>query len=177
MLRESLRASTAFLEDERFNVYEVSSLLGAGTEQYLYFGASVFWRAAARSWNFEGQTLERIGLGPRHEEQFRLFLLGEGPFPTNARLFVHVWSDDPIHFTTVFPTTSRVEGVRRHKFCIPGILFILFVGGKAAHEQDAGALNGTAGQFMWLCPWQNDSLFNGFGRLVMGAIQSGRSPK
>lgn len=173
-LRELLRASPPFLRDSRFTVYEVGSLLYARTEQYLYFAASVFWRASARSWTYDGRQMERLSLGP-YEEQLRLYLLGVAAFPSSARLFVHVWSDARIDFTTVAPTASRADGVRRYKFCIPGILFILFVGKETPQRQDQGALNSSQGQFMWLCPWKSDSLFEGFGRLAMGAIKANRT--
>jgi len=61
--------------------------------------------------------------------------------------------------------------MERHKFSIPGIVFTLFVGGVAAREQDAGALNSTQGKFVWLADWANDSLCRVFGRLVAGVLR------
>ena len=174
-LRDQLLLLPVFCDDQRFRVYEVSSILGSRVEHYLYFAASVFWRAGARSWTVDGDRIARIELGSEYQEQLRRYLLGQGPFPINARLFVHVWSDADIHYTTVFPCSTRVEGVRRHKFCIPGILFVLFLGHDAPRLHDGGALNSRAGHFMWLCPWTNDSLFSGFGKLAMQGIQARQS--
>jgi hypothetical protein len=54
-LRELLLSTTPVRDEEGHKVYEVSSLLGDKVEQYLYFAASVFWRASARSWNLGGR--------------------------------------------------------------------------------------------------------------------------
>lgn len=98
-----------------------------------------------------------IVLGDKYLEECRRCLPGETAFPSRARLFMHVWSEDRIHFTSTVPVTFRVKGTYRHKFCIPGITFILFVGGKAATAFDAGALNGSSGALTWLCPWDRRS--------------------
>lgn len=135
-------------------------------EQYLYFAASLLWRAAVRDWDFEGQRLARIPLGVTYREQFREYLLGDAPFPARARLFVHVWTDDPIHFTTIAPSASRPQGTWRYKFCVPGVTFTCFVGGAAVQEQDAGALNSRGVPCMWLCRFQDDPLFRGFAELA-----------
>ena len=123
----------------------VSEHLGPRVDEYLYFAASIFWRASARAWS-EDTSRERFALGSTYDEQFRLYLLGEADFPRNGRLFVHVWSDDPIGpdapigFTTLAPCTGRIDGEGRHKFCIPGVTFILFLGGLAPARHDARAL-------------------------------------
>ncbi len=161
-LRELLEKELAVCVDSRFKVFDVTKLLGGRLEQYLYFAASVFWRASAHKWTMEGRALDLISLGSKYQEEFRLYLLGEAAFPVNARIFVHVWSDNRTDFTTTSPSTFRVEGVRRHKFCIPGITFILFLGSEVPKKHDLAALNSTTGQFIWLCQWKDDSLFEGF---------------
>jgi hypothetical protein len=133
-------------------------------EKVIYFAASVFWRAGARAWTHDGTVIERLVLGP-YLDKMRQYLLGAEPFPRNARLFVHLWSDYP-GMTTVFPCTERVGGVPRHKFCIPGMTFIVFLSQSASTAHDDGALNSKAGRFLWLAPFENDSLFAGSGRLI-----------
>jgi hypothetical protein len=66
------------------------------------------------------------------------------------------------------PCTATVDGTRRHKFYIPGILFILFLGEQVPNRFDARALNGSRQRVMWVCPWENDSLFPG----VLGRIKA-----
>ena len=161
-LRELLEKESAVCVDSRFKLFDVTGLLGKRVDQYLYFAASVFWRASAHKWTMDGRPLNLISLGPKYQEEFRRYLLGEGAFPANARIFIHIWSDNPTDFTTIFPCPFRVEGVWRHKFCVPGITFILFLGGDVPKKHDLWALNSSRGHFVWLCQWRDDSLFGGF---------------
>jgi hypothetical protein len=79
-------------------------------------------------------------------------------------------------FTSIAPCSARApDGSHRHKFTVPGILFIIVVGKTVARQTDAGALNSNAGSFMWLCPWTHDSLFDGFGGLVMDRLRAQRN--
>ena len=161
-LREILGPETPVCVDAKFKIYDVTRLLGTRVDQYIYFAAGVFWRASAHRWTFDGRALDLISFGSKYQEEFRLYLLGEAAFPENGRIFVHVWNDNPIDFTTTTPTSFRLEGVRRHKFCIPGITFILFLGGDVPKNHDQAALNSTRGNFMWSCRWSDDSLFGSF---------------
>jgi len=168
--RELLEQAVPLAEEAKVRVYDVGKMLGAHVDEYLYFAASVFWRASARAWREDGPR-ERFSLGSGYDEEFRLYLLGQADFPRNGRLFVHVWSDaisgeSPVGFTTIGPCSTKIEGERRHKFCIPGITFILFLGRLVPARYDEGALNSTRGRFMWLSPFADDSLFRGFGDSV-----------
>ena len=171
-VRELVEQATPLCKGPQFRVYDVAGVLGSRTDDYLYFAASVFWRAAARAWLAAGTLRERFSLGDAYQEQFRLYLLGRAGFPANGRLLVHIWSDRAIDFTTIAPCTSRVDGERRHKFCIPGITFILFLGGQVPRRHDEGALNSRRGKFMWLCSWLDDSLFRGFADSIRQSAPS-----
>ena len=117
----------------------------------------------------------QISLGDQYQEQFRLYLLGNATFPQNARIVVHVSTEAQTDLLTIVsPCTTRVDGVRRYKFYIPGVLFILFLGQDVQKQFDAQALNGSQRQLMWLCPWQNDSLFAGLMDLVTTSTPSGK---
>lgn len=174
-LRELLQAGPPLLNDPKFKAYDVQPLLRSKVDQYLYFAGSVFWRASAHNWKMGNDPVGQISLGGQYQEQFRLYLLGKTPFPQNARIVVHVSTEaQPDLLTTVYPCTTRVDGVHRHKFYIPGVLFILFLGRDVQKQFDAGALNGSQRQLMWLCPWQNDSLFVGLMDLVKASTPSGK---
>jgi hypothetical protein len=151
----------------------VQALLGKNLGQYLYFAASIFWRASARSWKIGTQQVSRKPLGP-YQEAFRLYLLHQEPFPDNARIRVHVSSEPQPDMSIVFPTTSQADGVHMHKFYIPGLLFILFLGRMVPQrrELDVGSLNGTPPNLMWICPWREDGLFHGFVDLIKGSKPS-----
>lgn len=168
-IRAKLLKLRPIAEDRGVAAYDVSGVPGIRPEQYLYFASSVFWRASARQWYHDGRPIERIALGNRYQEEFRQYLLDQAPFPSNARVFVHVWRGSGPGATSVMPCSERIKGTLRHKFCVPGLLFILFLGQHASTEHDAFALNSGAGNFMWVCPFENDSLFQGFGRLIKRA--------
>jgi hypothetical protein len=159
-------------------MYDVQPLLGEKVERYLYFAASVFWRACARQWKIGTEPLDKISLGPTYQEQFRRYLLNQDGFPQHARVWVCVSHEDKLHRMLVFPYTQRIDGVvRRHDFYIPGIRFILFLGKLVPEQVDAGALNGTTRQMMALCPWKDDPVFLGTMRVTKSSIPSGKLRK
>jgi hypothetical protein len=155
-LGETLQApSRPVWEQGKYKLYDVAALLGNNTEQYLYFGASVFWRAAARSW----RGVNRINLGD-YQEEFRLYLLGDAKFPVYGRLIVHVSIEDDFTDVILPPSTGRSKLGRLHRFYIPGIVFTLCLGREVLrNEYNAIALNSSKGKFMLLCPWKEDPLF------------------
>jgi len=171
-LRELLLSSNpSEVGDPKTAVYDVGDLLGEHVQEYLYFAASIFWRAAARSW---GEQMRQFSLGTTYQEQFRSYLLGESGWPQNARLMIHVSSGELLDIITD-PVGVRIGAVHRYKFCIPGILFILFVGATVPRDHDHGMLNSTTGRFMGLLPFERDSLFEGFGGLAREALRNPRS--
>jgi hypothetical protein len=173
-IRALLENATPFFEHARFRAFDAARLPELKAEQYLYFAASIFWRAAARTWRLDSDLLKRLSLGSTYQEQLRLYLLGDAGFPKNGRIFMHVWSDEQIDFTFTLPyTPCRVSGAWWHKFCIPGITFIFFLGGAIHSFSDAGALNGTQGQCIYLCRWQDDSLFWDFATTIAQSPPTG----
>ncbi len=159
-------------------IYEVQGLIGAKIEQYLYFAASVFWRASAHTWEIGGAQVGKISLGAKYQDQFRLYLLGRSTFPQNARVYVHVASERQIPLTVAtVPTTFRIGAMHRHKFCIPGVLFILFLGSKVSTADDTFALNGSKHKIMLLHPWQSDSHVNGILQRMQTATPTGKLRK
>lgn len=176
-LREALERTTPTFEDEELSAYNAQRVLGTSVGDYLYFATSVFWRAAARSWAFGRHRIEKLELGGKYTEQFRLYLCGQASFPANARLFLHVSSESKLEMSSIFPCSIPLEGARRHKFYIPGMLFMLFLGRDVPTKHDALALNSHAGGFVWLCPWKNDELFLGFAKQVELAAKSGTRNK
>ena len=158
-----------------FKIYDAKPLLGSTIDQYLYFAASIFWRASAHHWKIEGKQIDKISLGS-YQEDFRRYLLGKAPFPQNARIWVMVASEreDPIVQTIVGPCTERMGRSHRHKFWIGGIRFVLFLGSDASKQFDTGALNGNGQQWAWLAPLRDDSLFQGSLKLSKETTPSGK---
>lgn len=179
-LRQLLQTVSPLIDNKKhqFSAYNIQGLLGDKVEQYLYFSASVFWRASAHSWKIGGGQVGKISLGDKYQEQFRLYLLGESTFPENARVYVHVSSETHIPLTVATtPTTFRIGVAHRHKFCIPGVLFILLLGSKVSISDDTFALNGSKHKVMLLYPWQNDSQVRGILQRMQAATPTGKLRK
>jgi len=174
-LREQILAASPLHDTPKFKVYDVQSLLDSKIDHYLYFAASIFWRASAHRWKMGAEPVGQISLGDKYEEQFRLYLVGKAALPKNARLHVHVSSEAQSDLmSTVFPCTTRIDKARRHQFYIPGLLFLLFLSGDVSREIDNGALNGSLMQVVWLCPWENEALFRGSMEVIKSSRPSGK---
>ena len=59
-------------------IYLGEHIPGVDPDKLAYFGASVFWRGAARAWKIDQVKVPRLPSN-RYEELFRLFLLDKGP--------------------------------------------------------------------------------------------------
>jgi len=178
-LRELMQTVSPLIDNktDQVAVYDVRGLLGARVEQYLYFAASVFWRASAHTWKIGGGQVGKISLGDKYQEQFRLYLLGQSTFPQNARVFISVSSETQVPLLTTGPATGRIGDAHRHKFLIPGVLVTLFLGSKVSTTLDTHALNGNKQQIMYLCPLENDSLSRGVLQRVQAAMPTGKLRK
>lgn len=170
-LRERIKTLSPLVKSDNpsFAIYDAQTALGGALDQYLYFAASVFWRASAHKWTWGGKAVRGISLGDKYQEEFRRYLLGEEDFPGNARIILKVSSEAEVGTTTVFPCTTRVNGTHRHKFYIPGLLFILFLGGKVPREFDRASLNSTGQKVVGLFPFEGDSLFRGMQNVIRGS--------
>ncbi len=179
-LRELLQTMSPLLAGQNYQteIYDVQRLLDTKVDQYLYFAASVFWRASGHTWKIRGGRVGKIFLGDKYQEQFRLYLLGKSTFPQNARVYVHVSSETHVPLTVAtVPTTFRMGAAHCHKFCIPGVLFILFLGSKVSITDDTFALNGSKHKAMLLYSWQNDSHVRGILQRTQTAIAVGKLGK
>lgn len=178
-LRACLDAATPFCvsQNPAYRCFTPKEVQGVKADAYLYFAASVFWRASAHSWEYSGEPVARIRLGAQYEEQFQEYLLGSSPFPSHARLFLQVDSELPPDMTCVFPCSSRVDQVHQHKFRIPGVTFVMFVGQHVPSLHDDAALNGSARQCIWLCPFREGSLFGGIADIMEKTVPRGSLKK
>jgi hypothetical protein len=142
-------------------VYDAVPLLGRAIDSYLYFAASVFWRSAAcRRWRGGEESVASISLGATYQEQFRLYLLDQAPFPANARMSLHVATEGDLDvlFTLQFPSSGRVNDLHCHDFFINGLLFVLFLGKAVSSQYDDKALNSTR-PCIWLTPWSETQFY------------------
>ncbi len=131
--------------------YSPGSASVIAQEQLVYFGASVFWRAAARSWNTPLGKQSQLEFGPC-QEKFRKFLLGEQPLPKGFVLIVTLNIDLNNNVPFELPQALRkCDTYRQYQFRIPGICFLGLLGAKIAPELrtistfPAGYLHATSG--------------------------------
>ena len=140
-------------------------------EQYLYFAASIFWRASA--WPVSKNSNQK-SLGNQYQEEFRNYLLGLQAFPKNAYLAVYVDTDQDITPTVSFPTSSKKLGYHHHIFYIPGIKFSLIVGHNAGEIINLSKLENTK-VFFISYSFKNHPDYNFMtGKLISEFIPKGR---
>lgn len=127
-----------------------------------FFGVSVIWRASV------SKSVPACSLGPKYEEQFRRYLLGEVGLPTACALAV-AFSDLQIEGAgnmaaiCTTPTTERLDGHHVHRFPIFGLMYCLAVGNRlpqwaktACHARSPEHLLLLSPQddlIRWLGPW------------------------
>jgi hypothetical protein len=125
-LREILLRQSPLATQGDASLYACVGVPNLEMDKIIYFAASVFWRAAVRTWRRDERTI-KIDLG-KYAEPLRLFLLGAGPFPDHMAL--HTWVSSlsgNILASLHLPEAKRIEGFRAYEFGIPGVCFRLLV--------------------------------------------------
>jgi hypothetical protein len=109
-------------------VYSALTIPGMNIDRLVYFGASIFWRAAVADWRVNRKLVELVRLGRTYEEQFRQYHNGEAEFPANGVLWVAVVRSEHTSPVISFPTGERDGNYHRHTFDVLGLSYILYVG-------------------------------------------------
>lgn len=149
-----LAAPPSPLSSKGFTIYEGASIPEVEADQLAYFGASIFWRGAARNWVFMKRHPTRLELGP-YAEQLRCYLLDEAPFPEDAVLVVVVSSgmEAMRNMVIVFPFfKNRHAGFRQYRFTVPGITYQLFVGKGLPKDMRGLCSVRSRGRFVFMVP-------------------------
>lgn len=105
------------------------------TEDLIFFGVSVVWRASISS------KVPSCRLGADHEEAFRQFLLG-APFPPDASCltcFYDLPMETGEHIASIcyFPWTAEGDDCSVHEFTVFGLGFALATGNVSAEVRKA----------------------------------------
>jgi hypothetical protein len=133
-LREKLQSAIPEHATEDLQVYAAANVAGVCRNSLVYFGASVFWRAAVHTWAIPmTSTSVRIDLGP-YEDDLRRFLLNEGTLPENIVMSVRISSLASLLEVATLPQSRTVNGYHVHDFTIPGVAFALLVGSGIPRE-------------------------------------------
>lgn len=127
-LQRTLTGANPLHKLPHMTMYAGASIPGIDINQLIFFGVSIFWRAAAHNWRLLDHR-ERLDLGP-YEERLRNFLMGHQPFPADASLWVNVAAATLPQKTLIFPYGGRLDDYRQYRFGIPGLAFWLHLGGR-----------------------------------------------
>lgn len=127
-LRELVLKGQLLADGPVAKIYSTKSNRNIDGGALTFFAASVFWRAAAHAWQFlRNVPGNPIVLGP-YQQSLRKYLLGNGPFPHSAALWVWVSSYDKPSRAVTTPHSGRILNCHVHTFDIPGMRFDLFLG-------------------------------------------------
>jgi len=119
--------------DGSVQIYDSRKLLEIEREALYYFALSIVWRSYVWDWASIRQEVKRTPLGEKYAEIFRQFLLG-GERPKNTYLYALVYTDSVAVRHLSLPTPMKAVGYTVHKFDVPGITFLLMVGGGVSSE-------------------------------------------
>jgi hypothetical protein len=142
--------ATPFFQDNDVRLYAAAAMHEINTEAIIYFAMSVFWRASVHRWVIGGHPIG-ITLGP-YEEPLRRFLVNETDYPDSMSLTVLVGSASKAAELAVNPISSRQEGIHCHRFSLPGLTFLLFVGSTLTTENVALSMAPAPEGFIWIYP-------------------------
>jgi hypothetical protein len=168
-LREILTSNTPRWDRNGFRLYEGAMITEINTEALVYFGMSVFWRAAVHTWKTPDGTV-RIDLG-QYEEPVRLFLRDEGPFPDNMVMTVRISDLGNLMWT---PVQENRRGFHVFAFGILGLAFNLAVGSKIPEEFYTIGTAPNSRKVLWVVRNQDDFLFAEATKLYQAALSAGR---
>jgi hypothetical protein len=105
-------------------IYPTASIPRVNASAIAYFAASIFWRSSVYQ---TGTSDLQVKLGP-FEEAFRVYLMGQAEFPTDAVLSVTLRAMSPVSALVQWPSKmQRFQGTHAHSFIMPGIAFNLFI--------------------------------------------------
>lgn len=125
-LRELLMSSNPESQEaDGTKIYEARKVKGLMVEQLLYFAASIFWRAGIADWRVKFAEAPRIDLSADLMEKFRNYLLGIGPFPDEASIFVMVDPETNPRRVMMSPKKVGLQPHVRYETHIPGMIFEL----------------------------------------------------
>ena len=109
---------------------DVAGVSAFDVGQLVYFGMSIFWRAAVHKWaTTTGLIAPKVDLGAL-EGPTRKFRRCEGPVPEDGIvLTADAWPYKRAHQVLYPAVASHLQECQRYWFHIPGLFFSLYLGG------------------------------------------------
>jgi hypothetical protein len=125
-LQELLGTLDPLVRDADPMPYPTAGVLDIDVPSLVYFSSSLLWRASISIWRLWSQTLT-LDLGPKYNEEFRRYLLGESEFSPNAAVWISVAKNVP-HFVCVGPHLHNKTTYYQFEMQMFGIRWSMFVG-------------------------------------------------
>jgi hypothetical protein len=127
-LRDALMRSPERTVIEAGAIYKEPLDVAFDLEHFIYFAASVFWRASVHHWNGAEHLMSRAPLPQAIAEQLRRFLLHLDGFPPNTSLLLSVSAAMRPRPHCIFPqpmarASEDVPKIGAYGFAIPGLQF------------------------------------------------------
>jgi len=146
--------------------------LGALAEQLAYFGISIIWRWSAghHVWPESTRYPRRLG---KYEDLLRPYLLGQASRPGSINVWVEVLRPTVPLELLALPAGPDHGTPRDYEFWIPGLRFVVRVGG-GADEVSRVCLTGSTIQTLCQVDPRERRSFAAIVGLVRGADPKGR---
>lgn len=126
-LQEALIPNSPYYGNDNLNVYAGSEITTINLQQLIFFGMSIFWRGAARTWKSStGAIAPPVDLRESFEP-IRQFLLG-GPFPGNVYIVILIHNSKPVPNAIVPVQQGSNEYGEYYWFYANGLGFQLYLG-------------------------------------------------
>jgi hypothetical protein len=127
-LQEILKKLSPEFKSDNALVYSGNKIPNIKIDHFVHFAVGIFWKSSAGKWYFLREPLKNNQLGNKYEEQLGKFLMGDSLFPENMVLTMSVSNEKDPFPIVIFPEHEKRDGFFQHRFYIPGIEFILWVG-------------------------------------------------
>jgi hypothetical protein len=123
--------------------------LAVRTERLAHFALGIFWRASAKRWRTLGLQTTSIDLGAL-PEPMRLYLRGEGPFPTGCALLMTVCTDHGSQGLLFAPNPTKGGIYPAFSMLVRGIKFTLVLGDNLPEELREACCVGSSRKVIFL---------------------------
>jgi hypothetical protein len=107
--------------------YQTAGATDLDVPTLVYFAASLLWRASVVVWREADDDLT-AGLGPKYNELFRKFLMGEEGFPEDAAIWISVTRTRTPELICIGPHLHGKGTSHQFEMQIFGIRWSVFVG-------------------------------------------------
>ncbi len=136
-LRMAIQKGHLLMENSEGKIFSTHGNTKVNVQALVYFAVSVFWRGSIYAWNDNNTVPVQLG---KHQEQFRLYLLGLSEFPDDCGLTVIISDENELNYIVALPFGQIRNEECFYRFSIPAIGFILFCGKSASDDNLAACI-------------------------------------